>query len=185
MATTKEFLSADDLVRHAFTLADRIYRSGYQPDALLVIWRGGTPVGIVIHEYLKFKGIDTYHGVLKAESYTGIEQRREPRIMHLEPLMDDIPPGSKILLVDDIFDSGSTIQKVCEALASRQAEVKVATLFYKEDNNVTDFAPDFYLRKTDRWVVFPHELMGLSVEEIQEKDGYIAELIRGEPSKAV
>ena len=177
--STKEFLSADNLVRHAFSLADRIYRSGYAPDAILVIWRGGTPVGIVIHEYLKFRGIDAYHGVVKAESYTGIEERVEPRIMHLGPLMDEIPADSKILLIDDIFDSGSTIKKLCQALWAKHSTVKVATLFYKEANNVTDITPDFYHRKTDKWIVFPHELVGLSADEISEKDSYIAELIRG------
>jgi hypoxanthine phosphoribosyltransferase len=56
----KEFIRADDLVRESFDLAKRIYDSGFIPDVLLVLWRGGTPVGIVIHEFLLYKGIETY-----------------------------------------------------------------------------------------------------------------------------
>jgi uncharacterized protein len=178
--SSKEFLTADGLVRDAFTLAEKIYSSGYRPDAVLVIWRGGTPIGIVIHEYLRFKGVDTYHGVVKAESYTGIEQRIEPRIMHREPLMADINADSHILLIDDIFDSGRTIETICERLSKKHSTVKVATLYYKEANNQTSIEPDFYLRKTDDWIVFPHELMGLSEGEIEEKDAYIKSLLDGD-----
>lgn len=174
----KEFIKADDLVRDAFSLAAQIYESGFRPDAILVIWRGGTPIGIVVHEFLKFKGIDTYHGVVKAESYTGIEERIEPRIMHLEPLMADIATGSNILLIDDIFDSGCTIKKCREALSAHNSTVKVATLYYKEANNQTDITPDYYLRKTDQWIVFPHELMGLTPDEIEAKDAFVANLIK-------
>ncbi len=175
--SAKKFIKADDLVHDAFSLAAQIHDSGFRPDVVLVIWRGGTPIGIVIHEYLKYKGVETYHGVVKAESYTGIEERIEPRIMHLEPLMADFDADSKILLIDDIFDSGCTIKKVREALKEQHSTVKVATLYYKEANNQTGIIPDFYLRKTDQWIVFPHELVGLNPEEIAEKDPFVAELL--------
>jgi len=57
----KEFIRADALFRDAFTLARRVYDSGFNPEALVVLWRGGTPVGMVIHEFLLYKGIRTYH----------------------------------------------------------------------------------------------------------------------------
>jgi uncharacterized protein len=53
-------------------------------------------------------------------------------------------------------------------------------LYYKEANNQTSIEPDFYLRKTDDWIVFPHELMGLSEGEIEEKDAYIKSLLDGD-----
>jgi len=62
----KEYIGADELVRDSFELAARIYASGYRPDVILVLWRGGTPVGIVVHEFLLYKGVETYHTAVKA-----------------------------------------------------------------------------------------------------------------------
>jgi len=173
----KEFIRADDLVRDSFSLAKRIYDSGFIPDVLLVLWRGGTPVGIVIHEFLLFKGIDTYHTALKAVSYVGIGKRVEPMIENVESLMKHLTSESRVLVIDDIFDSGSTMKKVVEELGSLVAELKIATLYYKSEANTTDIIPDFYGRKTDRWIVFPHELMGLTPAEITAKDRVISDLL--------
>ena len=173
----KAFIRADDLVRDSFELARRIYDSGFVPDVLLVLWRGGTPVGIVIHEFLLYKGIDTYHTALKAESYVGIGERVKPRIEYMESLLEKVTPASKVLVVDDIFDSGSTMKAVLELLSPAVAEVKIATLYYKPEANTTDIAPDFYGCKTDRWIVFPHELLGLSEGEIRAKDQVVADML--------
>lgn len=173
----KLFIRADDQVRDSFSLARRIYDSGYVPDVLIVLWRGGTPVGIVIHEFLQYKGIVTYHTAIKATSYTGIGERCEPELEHFEQLRAHISPQSKVLVVDDIFDSGCTMRKVLEELKPRVAAIRIATLYYKEGANVTDIQPDYYLRKTDHWIVFPHELDGLSTAEIKAKDSYVAALL--------
>jgi len=173
----KEFIRADDLVRDAFSLAKQIYDSGFVPDVLLVLWRGGTPVGIVIHEFLLYKGIDTYHTALKAESYVGIEARVAPRIEHVDALLQSVTPQSRVLVIDDIFDSGSTMKKVIEVLAPAVAEIRIATLYYKLGANTTNIAPDYYARQTDRWIVFPHELVGLTLDEIKAKDRVIADML--------
>ena len=173
----KAFIRADDLVRDSFGLAKRIYDSGFVPDVLLVLWRGGTPVGIVIHEFLLYKGIDTYHTALKAESYVGIGERTAPRIEYMESLLEKVTPNSRVLVVDDIFDSGSTMKRVVELLSPAVAEIKIATLYYKPGANTTDITPDFYGRQTDRWIVFPHELMGLSEGEIRAKDQVVADML--------
>ncbi len=172
----KVFIRADDLVRDSFDLARRIYDSGFVPDVLLVLWRGGTPVGIVIHEFLLFKGIDTYHTAVKAESYVGIEERVEPRIEHIEHVLERVTAQSRVLVIDDIFDSGATMRKVVDELGAHVAELKIATLYYKPGANTTGITPDFYGRKTDRWIVFPHELVGLSPAEIKAKDHVVADL---------
>lgn len=173
----KEFISPNNLVRDSFVLAKDIFDSGYRPDVVLVLWRGGTPVGIVVHEFLLYKGIKTYHTAVKAESYTGIEKRIEPKVEHLDPVLGDIKPESKVLVVDDIFDTGSTLKRVMELLAPRVREVRSATLYYKTGKNLTDIEPDYFLRKTENWIVFPHELLDLSPEEIRRKDPYVGDLV--------
>ena len=176
-AVPKVFIDANSLVRDAFTLARRIYDSGFRPEFLLVLWRGGTPVGIVIHEFLLYKGIRTEHAVVKAESYRGVEKRVEPRVHHLDTVLADIGENRPVLVVDDIFDTGATLYRVCEGIRTRTTMVKSATLYYKPGNRRAPITPDYYLRTTDRWIVFPHELMDLTPEEIREKDAYVHGLL--------
>jgi len=147
------------------------------PDVLLVLWRGGTPVGIVVHEFLLYKGIDTYHAVVKAVSYQGIGRRVAPRMEFFDSVLDVIDEGAHVLVIDDIFDTGSTVKEVHRRLAAKTSNVKVATLYLKEGANQTDIVPDFCLRKTSKWIVFPHELMDLTREEIMQKDPFVHELL--------
>jgi hypoxanthine phosphoribosyltransferase len=173
----KEFIDPRQLVRDSFALARMIYDSGFRPDVLLVLWRGGTPVGIVVHEFFQYKGVQTYHAAVKAESYIGIDKRIEPRIEQLEGVIDRLNRESKVLVIDDIFDSGCTLKKVCELLASRTRLVKTATLYYKIRPRDNGFVPDYHLRKTANWVVFPHEIVDLTLDEIRAKDVCIHELL--------
>ena len=173
----KVFIRPDELLRDSFALARRIYDSGYRPDVILVLWRGGTPVGIVVHEYLLFKGVNTDHSVVKAESYDGMEARSEPRVESLEAVLGRLDSESRVLVVDDIFDSGRTLQAVRDALRTRTAHIRIATLYLRIGHNRTDLHPDFCLRESDRWVVFPHELMGLTPEEIARKHPPLADIL--------
>ncbi len=176
----KVFLRADDVVRDAFALAHQIYASGFVPDLLLVIWRGGTPVGIVIHEFLLYKGIDTDHTVVKSVSYTGIGARTAPRLEGLDPVLARLTPESRVLVIDDIFDSGCTMQAVTETLRTRTAHVRIATLYHKPACNRTAIVPDYVQRTTDSWIVFQHELEGLTEAEIKAKDSTIYELLHAD-----
>ncbi|MEI6971752.1 MAG: phosphoribosyltransferase family protein [bacterium] len=173
----KEFIRADALMKDSFTLAKRIYDSGFRPDMLVVLWRGGAPVGMAIHEFLLYKGIRADHTVIKVESYTGIGRRTEPQIENIAAVLDALKPDSRVLVVDDISDSGSTLHCVCECLRTSGAQIRTATLYLKETGRRIDIVPDYYLRRTDRWIVFPHELMDLTPDEIREKDAYVAGLL--------
>ena len=180
----KEFISANQLYRDAFLLASRIVRSGYEPDVLIVVWRGGTPVGMVIHEYLAYLGVKPEHEVFKVVSYLGIESQTEPRVQHPDLVARAVPEGSRVLIVDDIFDSGRTIQSLVNAMGDAPAEVRVATPYYKPENNLTTRTPDYFVRETDNWIVFPHELVGLTAEEIQLKDPETLELLTAKEPQA-
>ncbi len=176
----KEYISANELVRDSFLLASRIYESGYRPDVILVLWRGGTPVGVVVHEFLLYKGVETYHTAVKAVSYTGIEKRTMPVIEHMDAVLERIDAGARVLVVDDIFDTGNTLKEVSACLRGKVSDVRFATLYYKEGTNETDIEPDFYLRKTRDWIVFPHELMDLTLDEIRSKDAFVYNLVTGD-----
>ena len=89
-----------------------------------------------------------------------------------------------MLIVDDVWDTGLSIDAVIEHLAEESRrntphDIRVATAYYKPQNNKTDRAPDFYVHETDRWLVFPHELHGLEADEIlTQKPGVAAILDR-------
>jgi hypoxanthine phosphoribosyltransferase len=172
--TSKEFITPDRLFRDSFALAKKIHDSGYRPDFLLVLWRGGAPVGLVIHEFLGYKGIKIRHMVVRAESYTGMATRTEPVVENIEAVLKVLGGDTKVLIVDDIFDSGGTVRKIRELLLPRTVNVRVATLYCRKGAKA---GPDYYLREVSGWLVFPHEIAGLSLDEILQKDAYIHSLL--------
>ncbi|MBN2373253.1 hypoxanthine phosphoribosyltransferase [bacterium] len=170
----KIFIDANTLLTDSFMLARKVYESGYRPDFLLGVWRGGTPPGIAIHEFLVFKKASPkYHTAIKAESYSGIGQRCDNVIIeNLDKVASMLNEGDRILIVDDIFDTGKSMEAIKHCLYKAvkfHTQIKVATVYYKPDNNLTDFMPDYYLKTVKGWVVFPHELNGLSMEELRKK----------------
>lgn len=168
----KVFISAEELLRDSFKLAEQVYASGFRPDFIIGVWRGGAPVGIAIQEYLDFVGVPTDHIAIRTSSYTGInKQQRRVRVHGLDYIIDNINSDDDVLLVDDVFDSGRSIQAILDRLAKKTRRnmpdnIKTACPWYKPSRNVTKLQPDYYVNETDDWLVFPHELKGLTIEEI-------------------
>ncbi|MGY8789224.1 MAG: phosphoribosyltransferase, partial [Pseudomonadales bacterium] len=70
----KQYITADQLLKDSLDLAFRIIESGFRPDMIVGIWRGGTPVGIAVQEVMEFVDIKTDHIAIRASSYTNIGQ---------------------------------------------------------------------------------------------------------------
>ena len=73
--------------------------------------------------------------------------------------------------MDDVFDSGNSIKAIMEALKEKMRrnmpkDVRIATPWFKPKNNITTMIPHYYIHETDQWLVFPHELEGLTRQEI-------------------
>jgi len=166
----KIYLSANDLLLDSFQLGKQVLDSGWRPDVLIALWRGGTPVGVAVHELLLYRGIPTLHMAVKCQSYTGLGQRGEVVFENTAAIFAQIQPNHRVLVVDDIFDSGNTARAALRLLAPHTAEVRLATLYWKPNANVTDLRPHYHVRETDAWIVFPHELEGLSPDNIRQKD---------------
>ena len=178
--STKIYLSANEFLLDSFRLGKLVLDSGWRPDVLIALWRGGTPVGVAVHELLLYRGIPTVHMAVKCHSYNGIGQRGEVAFDNTAALFATIQPQHRVLVVDDIFDSGSTARAALQLLAPHAAEVRLATLYWKPNANVTDLRPHYHIRETDAWIVFPHELEGLSTEEIFQKDAALHAMLFGE-----
>ena len=169
----KHFLSANQLLEDSFALADMVHKSGYAPTLVIGIWRGGAPIAIAMHEYLSHQGVHVDHAVISARSYTGIkEQSNQIDLTGLEGLEGVLSSDSRVLLVDDIFDTGRTMNSVIRSLRQlkngQSAAIKIACPWYKPSSNLTSLKPDYYVNETAKWVVFPHELMGLEESDIKE-----------------
>jgi len=170
----KLFVSAEELLRCSFELGLRIFESGYRPSYIVGVWRGGTPVGIAVQEVLDLLGCSTDHFAIRTSSYYGMDkQSKEVKVFGLQHLVDTINVDDNLLIIDDIFDSGRSVDAIIKTLGEKcrrntPDDIKVATVYYKPSRNATKRVPDFYLHETDKWTVFPHEMDGLSVEEIRK-----------------
>jgi hypoxanthine phosphoribosyltransferase len=168
----KLFISADSLLRDSMALALDIVRSGFRPSYLVGIWRGGAPIGIAVQEVLEYNGIECNHISIRTSSYTGIDQQaRTVRVHAVDYLVSQLTYEDRLLLIDDVFDSGRSLEAVIDELTRRckrnlPDQIRIATVYYKPTRNRSRLKPDYFVRATDQWLVFPHELRGLTREEI-------------------
>ncbi|MDI6736896.1 MAG: phosphoribosyltransferase family protein [Nanoarchaeota archaeon] len=181
----KLFITADELQLDSYRLAKQVYDSGFKPSFMVALWRGGTPVGCYVQEFLKTKGIKADHIATRTSRYTGIEEADEiVRIHGLDYIVNRANNSDRLLIIDDVFDSGKTIEALIKKLreesrANMPSDIRIASVYFKPQNNKTSIKPDFYIHETDKWLVFPHELEGLSLDEIEKgKGNEIAELLK-------
>jgi uncharacterized protein len=167
----KYFVSPAEMYKRSFELAHIIYERGFRPTWIVALWRGGAPVGMCVQEYFKRRGVDTNHIAIRTSSYSGQTQSRDIEVFSLNYIVKTANSADKVLIVDDIYDSGRSVAAVIDKMklkmrANMPLDVRVATLFYKPLNNKTLRTPDYYTCVTDKWVNFPHELEDLNFEEM-------------------
>ena len=183
MSITKKYITADELLLDSFKLGVDIYNSGFRPNFIVGVWRGGTPVGIAIQEILAYLGNESDHIAIRTSSYIGINnQSKEVRVHGIDYLISHMNAEDSLLLVDDVFDSGRSIKAILDTLNDRARkniphDVRVAMPWYKPERNIIDIVPDYYIHETAHWLVFPHELKGLSEEEVQSGKPDVADII--------
>ena len=170
----KLFVSTEELLRDSFELGLQIFESGYRPTFIVGVWRGGTPVGIAVQEVLDLLGCETNHFAIRTSSYYGMDkQSKEVKLFGLQQLVETINVDDNLLIIDDIFDSGRSVDAIIQTLKEKcrrntPDDIRVATVYYKPTRNATSRVPDFYLHETDKWTVFPHEMDGLSINELRK-----------------
>lgn len=179
MSSDKLFVTESDLLEDAFRLGVAIANSGFRPNTIVGLWRGGSTVGIYVQECLQTLGIDTDHIAIRT-SYRGLgsyehmisNAEREIRIHGTQYLLETLEHDSGLLLVDDVYSSGLTMQAVVRRLTKRlkrntPRDIRTASVWYKPERNRTGAPPDYYLHTSDQWLVMPYELDGLSDAEIR------------------
>jgi hypoxanthine phosphoribosyltransferase len=108
----------------------------------------------------------------------------------LNYIIKKICHDDRVLIVDDVFDTGNTIKAVIEELSARARgntpeDIRVAVPWFKPSRNQTDMTPDYFLRETDAWLVFPHELDALTPAELEKYRPEIAAIVHRVKSPAL
>ncbi len=170
----KIYISARDLLETSFRLASLVYEDGFRPDFIVGVWRGGTPVGIAVQEYYEYRGVGTDHIAVRTRSYTGIdEQSSEIHVHGLHYLVENANADDRLLIVDDVFDTGRSIEALLREIRRQSrrnapADIRVACAWYKPSRRKVSLEPDYFVHQSSEWLVFPHELDGLSRDEIAQ-----------------
>jgi hypoxanthine phosphoribosyltransferase len=181
----KEFLPYDVVRNNALKLAHRIYNDGFTPDVIYVLLRGGAYLGNVISEYFKLvlrREHPVYYAAMVARSYTGVRESDEVKVEGWTYGPEGLRVGDRVLLIDDIFDSGNTINHLAGIIMERgipRKDLKIAVHDYKNffnKENQHPVQPDYWCRKHDLsvndediWIHYmSHELVGLNKEELEK-----------------
>ena len=174
----KRFIHADDLLRDSFRLAANIHAAGFKPDFLVGLWRGGSAVGIAVQEGLEYFGTPTDHIAIRtsysgAHRYSGmVSKADEIRVHGLQYLLENLCSHHSMLIVDDVYSTGSSVKAVIDQLARKTrrnlpGDIRVASVWYRPTPR-TLRTPDYFVHETDDWLVLPYELSGQSLEELRE-----------------
>ncbi len=161
----------------SFRLGKLVFDSGFRPDVIVGLWRGGCTVGIVVQECLQYLGVEADHFPIRT-SYSGMQHyekmvsdSNQIGVHGLSYLIDTLDADHRLLLVDDVYSSGFSVHAVINKLQRKTRqnmprEVKTAAVWYRPVEG--RFPPDYFVQKTDRWLVLPYELNGLSSNEIEQ-----------------
>ncbi len=180
----KIYIDAQQLLEDSFRLAKAIYDSNWHPNHLLAIWRGGTPIGIAIHEYFRYLDKEVHDGVVQVRSYAGVGKRQcEVRISDISEFANGLSRDGKLLIVDDVWETGHTVNLLLQKLKKTAGtdmppEIRVACPWYKPSHSQYRSKPDFYLHTTTDWLVFPHELQDLGRQELEAHKPAIAKYVQ-------
>jgi hypoxanthine phosphoribosyltransferase len=183
----KSFISANDLLLDSFRLAANIYRNGFRPDFLVGLWRGGSAVGIAVQEGLDFLGVRTDHIGIRT-SYRGlpsyskmVDKAKSIRAHGLRYLHERVCEQHSLLIVDDVYSTGSSVNAVINQLAKKSRrnlphDIRIATVWYRPTDR-TIRPPDYFVRETTDWLILPYELSGLSISELRQNKPEILPVI--------
>jgi hypothetical protein len=180
----KVYLTAQSLLEDSFKLAYQILESGYKPTFIIAVWRGGAPIGIAVQEYLHFHGVHADNIAIRTASYSGIDnQSREVKVSGLDYLVKNIQHHDRLLIVDDVFDTGRSVEAIIDELHSKARlntpdDIRIAVPYYKPSRNQIGKEPDYVVHETSDWLKYPHSLEGLSAEEMAQKRPEIYEIIK-------
>jgi hypoxanthine phosphoribosyltransferase len=186
-------IDPDELLLDTFRLGKKLYETGFRPRHAISIWRGGTPVGLGVDAYFRLQGLQINHTTIATESYLGIDERAGVTIKGLEHLVKVVCPEDGLLIIDDVYESGRTIERIIQTLreqarANAPREIVVGTVHSKPERHEYTGVPIVSLRELpgNVWIDYPHELADLASADdpddalIRQKDEEIWRIVRSD-----
>ena len=144
----REVLSYEVFGTAVRELAQQVVDDGYEPDLVLAVARGGLGLAMGLGYALDVKNLSA----VNVEFYTGVDQRLEvPIMLPPTPAAVDLA-GLKVLVADDVADTGKTLETVRDFCADHVADVRTAVIYEKP---WTVVRPEYVWRRTERWIDFP------------------------------
>jgi hypoxanthine phosphoribosyltransferase len=143
-------VSWDDIQSSALTLANKVSESGFYPEMIVGIARGGWVVARILSDLLDVKDLAS----VKIEFYKGVnDKEKTPKIT--QPISES-PKGKLVLIADDVADSGESLLLARRHIEDQGARAtKMATIHLKPWSKVQ---PEYYVSVTDSWVMYPWEI---------------------------
>jgi hypothetical protein len=165
---TYEVPTCNQIYEMLLNQAQTIHKQNYTPDVIVGIARGGLVPVRILADLLSIRQLV----IIQIEFYTDIAKTKQaPTLTH--PINENVT-GKKVLIVDDIADSGHSLKLAKTHLQEQGVgEIKTATLYMKTQSLIM---PDFYCKKTSRWVVFPWDTKETLRKIIQNKSKEAANL---------
>jgi hypoxanthine phosphoribosyltransferase len=175
----KRIIAANDLLLDSFQLAANIHQSGFKPDFLVGLWRGGSAVGIAVQEGLDHFGVSTDHIAIRT-SYRGrdsysqmVDKASSIRVHGMQYLLENLCAEHSMLIVDDVYSSGSSVNAVIQQLTQKTRrnlphDIRIASVWYRPTDR-TVRPPEYFVHETEDWLVLPYELSGNSIEDLRQQ----------------
>ena len=184
----KRFIGEQQLLEDSYRLARQIFVSGFRPDFIVGVWRGGSTVGIYVQECLQYLGVETDHIAVRT-SYRGrddylqqLQQGSEMRAHGLQYLFENLNADDALLIVDDVYSTGRNVQAIVNRLQQKNkrnmpSDVRIAAPYFRRGQDRSDSPPDYFLQQTEDWLVLPYELTGISRSEMAEHKSWMLPLL--------
>ena len=147
-------IDPDTFLLDSFRLGKKVYESGFRPKHAISIWRGGTPVGLGVDAFFKSRGLSLSHTTIATGSYTAIGQQGAVTVKNLDHLVQVVCPEDGLLIIDDVYESGTTIARIVELLrelarANCPRDIRVATVHTKPGRVKYHELPLYALQEVD------------------------------------
>ena len=185
--SSKIYITPAQLRQMSFQLAKQVMDTQWYPDYMIALWRGGASIGCHVHEFFKYHNVDVDHVAIRTSRFTGIGEAKETVQVHSASYVTSkLKEGDKVLIVDDVWDSGKTMMAVHKHLKESTKvgfELRTACLHFKPKANVTGVVPEYYVASMEPsdWLVYPHELEGMTKEEVEQIMGTEVASLLGNP----
>ena len=147
----KYYIGATELLEDSFKLAWKVFESGYRPNYIVGVWRGGAPIGIAVQELFDVLGVESDHIAIRTSYYSSMGERNNSvQVYGLSYLIKKLESEDSLLIVDDVFDTGNSIDQIIQDLKTackkNTPEIRIATPFFKVSNSSNSLSHDVFLK---------------------------------------